>query len=95
MAMAETTQTQTQAQPQTAEQKPRLPKTVPGGYIHAVGRRKESVARVYLKPGEGKIIVNGKPADLGIPATRGWSSARSTASTRPGAPSSTASVKLS
>ncbi len=62
--MAETTQTQTQAQTQTtAEQKPRLPKTVPGGYIHAVGRRKESVARVYLKPGEGKIIVNGKPAE--------------------------------
>lgn len=26
----------------------------------AVGRRKESVARVYLKPGSGKTIVNGK-----------------------------------
>ena len=28
--------------------------------INAVGRRKEAVARVYLKQGEGKITVNGK-----------------------------------
>lgn len=28
---------------------------------HAVGRRKRSVARVYLKPGKGEIIVNGRP----------------------------------
>ena len=28
--------------------------------IAAVGRRKESVARVYLKPGTGKTIINGK-----------------------------------
>ncbi|RMD91641.1 MAG: 30S ribosomal protein S9 [Calditrichaeota bacterium] len=27
----------------------------------AVGRRKESVARVRLVPGEGKVVVNGKP----------------------------------
>lgn len=32
-------------------------------YIHAVGRRKRSVARVYLKQGEGKIIVNSKSYD--------------------------------
>ncbi|HIC95435.1 TPA: 30S ribosomal protein S9 [Candidatus Bipolaricaulota bacterium] len=31
--------------------------------IHAVGRRKESVARVYLKKGKGEIIVNGRPAE--------------------------------
>lgn len=42
--------------------KPRLPKEV-NGAIHAVGRRKESVARVYLKRGEGKIIVNGRAAE--------------------------------
>ena len=42
--------------------KPRLPKEV-NGMIHAVGRRKESVARVYLKKGKGKIITNGKPAE--------------------------------
>ncbi|MFQ5510449.1 MAG: 30S ribosomal protein S9 [Candidatus Krumholzibacteriia bacterium] len=28
--------------------------------VAAVGRRKESVARVYLKPGSGKTVVNGK-----------------------------------
>lgn len=28
--------------------------------INAVGRRKASVARIYLTQGEGKIIVNGK-----------------------------------
>ena len=28
--------------------------------INATGRRKASVARVYLKKGEGKIVVNGK-----------------------------------
>lgn len=27
------------------------------------GRRKTSVARVLIKPGEGKIMVNGKPAE--------------------------------
>jgi small subunit ribosomal protein S9 len=28
--------------------------------IHAIGRRKTAVARVYLRPGAGKISVNGK-----------------------------------
>jgi small subunit ribosomal protein S9 len=28
--------------------------------INAIGRRKASVARVYLTQGEGKITVNGK-----------------------------------
>lgn len=27
---------------------------------HGVGRRKSSVARVWLKPGKGKVVVNGK-----------------------------------
>ncbi|MFQ6090200.1 MAG: 30S ribosomal protein S9 [Candidatus Bipolaricaulia bacterium] len=44
------------------EAKPRLPKKI-DGKIHAVGRRKESVARVYLKKGKGQIIANGKPAE--------------------------------
>ncbi len=44
--------------------KPRLPKILPDGKIHAIGRRKESVARVFLKPnGEGKVIINGQPAE--------------------------------
>lgn len=28
--------------------------------INAIGRRKASVARIYLKQGEGKILVNGR-----------------------------------
>ncbi len=37
--------------------------TMPKGqYYYAVGRRKTSVARVRLYPGEGNVIVNGKPA---------------------------------
>ena len=34
-----------------------------GTGIHAVGRRKSAVARVYLRPGTGQIVVNGKPFD--------------------------------
>jgi small subunit ribosomal protein S9 len=30
---------------------------------HAVGRRKEASARVFLRPGTGAITVNGEPAD--------------------------------
>jgi small subunit ribosomal protein S9 len=30
---------------------------------HGVGRRKTSVARVYLREGEGKIVVNGRELD--------------------------------
>jgi len=29
-------------------------------YYYATGRRKNSIARVYLKPGTGKITVNGR-----------------------------------
>lgn len=35
-------------------------KTGSSSAIHGVGRRKSSVARVWLKPGSGKIEVNGK-----------------------------------
>jgi len=44
------------------EEVQRLPKET-NGQIHAVGRRKESVARVYLTKGQGEIIVNGRPAE--------------------------------
>ncbi|MFQ5795239.1 MAG: 30S ribosomal protein S9 [Candidatus Bipolaricaulia bacterium] len=33
------------------------------GKIHAVGRRKESVARVYLSEGKGEVQINGRPAE--------------------------------
>ena len=34
-----------------------------GKYNYGTGRRKSSVARVFLKTGKGNIIVNDKPAD--------------------------------
>lgn len=36
-------------------------------YINALGRRKTSVARVYVKPGTGAIIVNGKDYNVYFP----------------------------
>jgi small subunit ribosomal protein S9 len=32
-----------------------------------VGRRKEAVARVDIRPGSGKIIINGKPIEVYFP----------------------------
>ena len=34
-----------------------------GDYYYGTGRRKSSVARVFIKAGKGVIIVNGKPID--------------------------------
>jgi len=44
--------------------------TLPGGqYYYGTGRRKSAVARVFLKPGKGAFVVNGKPVDefFGLP----------------------------
>lgn len=35
-----------------------------GEYNYGTGRRKSSVARVFIKKGSGNIVVNGKPVDL-------------------------------
>ncbi len=35
----------------------------PGGYNWGTGRRKTAVARVRIKPGSGKIQVNGRPME--------------------------------
>ena len=34
-----------------------------GNYYYGTGRRKTSVARVFMKSGDGKFIVNDKPID--------------------------------
>ena len=34
-----------------------------GEYNYGTGRRKSSVARVFMKTGSGKFVVNGKPLD--------------------------------
>ena len=39
-------------------------------YFYATGRRKSSVARVRLFPGEGAIVVNGRPYDEVFPQER-------------------------
>ncbi len=35
-----------------------------GDYYYGTGRRKSSVARVFLKPGKVGFVVNGKPVDV-------------------------------
>lgn len=35
-----------------------------GNYYYGTGRRKNAVARVFIKPGKGDIVVNGKPVDI-------------------------------
>jgi small subunit ribosomal protein S9 len=34
-----------------------------GDYYYGTGRRKNAVARVFIKPGKGSIVVNEKPLD--------------------------------
>ena len=34
---------------------------------NAIGRRKTSVARVYLRPGNGRIVINKRPLDVYFP----------------------------
>src|SRR4026208_2361810 len=34
-----------------------------GDYYYGTSRRKSSTARVFLKPGKGQFVVNGKPVD--------------------------------
>lgn len=48
-----------------AANKSKTVKTVKAGapIAHAVGRRKSSVARVWLRRGKGEITVNGRPSD--------------------------------
>lgn len=40
----------------------RLPKHI-GNTIHAIGRRKRATARVYLTEGDGKFLINRRPAE--------------------------------
>jgi small subunit ribosomal protein S9 len=35
-----------------------------GNYYYGTGRRKNSVARVFLKKGSGKIVINDRPLDV-------------------------------
>jgi small subunit ribosomal protein S9 len=44
----------------TGEEQERKPKLDGQGRAYATGRRKDAVARVWLKPGSGKVTVNGR-----------------------------------
>ena len=52
---------QQQPAPTPAEAKPRLD---PHGRAYATGKRKNAVARVWIKPGSGKITVNGRDSPI-------------------------------
>ncbi len=45
------------------ERAPREPKRDAQGRSYATGRRKDAVARVWIKPGRGDISINGKKAN--------------------------------
>ncbi len=47
-----------------AEVKVREPKIDKQGRAYGTGRRKNAIARVWLKPGRGKVIVNGREQDI-------------------------------
>src|SRR6201998_579400 len=34
------------------------------GRAYATGRRKDAIARVWLKPGSGKIVINGREQEI-------------------------------
>jgi small subunit ribosomal protein S9 len=48
------------AAPVVAEAAPRAPVRDALGRAYATGKRKDAVARVWIKPGSGKVTVNGK-----------------------------------
>ena len=48
------------AAPAVAEAVAREPKRDALGRSYATGKRKDAVARVWVKPGSGKVVVNGK-----------------------------------
>lgn len=45
------------------EEAPREPVRDELGRAYATGKRKDAVARVWIKPGSGKVVVNGKEMD--------------------------------
>jgi small subunit ribosomal protein S9 len=50
----------TEAAPVAEAAAPRVPVRDAQGRSYATGKRKNAVARVWIKPGSGKVVVNGK-----------------------------------
>ncbi len=57
-------QPQTPLAPQTQPAEPVKPKLDPQGRAYATGKRKNAVARVWIKPGTGQISVNGRDSPV-------------------------------
>ena len=53
----------TAATPDTATEAAK-PKIDPQGRAYATGKRKNAIARVWIKPGNGKILVNGRESPV-------------------------------
>jgi small subunit ribosomal protein S9 len=53
-----------QAPPQSQPSEPQKPKLDAQGRAYATGKRKNAVARVWIKPGTGKITVNGRDSPI-------------------------------
>ena len=53
-----------QAVPTEPEIAPPTPKIDAQGRAYATGRRKDAVARVWVKPGSGRVTINGR--DLAV-----------------------------
>jgi small subunit ribosomal protein S9 len=51
------------APPEAEPDAPREPVRDALGRSYATGKRKDAVARVWIKPGSGKVTVNGKEMD--------------------------------
>ena len=52
------------AQPAATEAPTHVQKLDPQGRAYATGKRKDAVARVWIKPGSGKIVINGRTAEV-------------------------------
>lgn len=55
---------QTKAQAAAESNLPRQPKKDAQGRSYATGRRKDATARVWIKPGTGKVVVNGRTQEV-------------------------------
>ncbi len=51
------------AESETEVAAPRTPQRDALGRAYATGKRKNAIARVWIKPGSGKVTVNGKPME--------------------------------
>ena len=51
------------AEAAAVEAAPAEPKIDEHGRAYATGRRKDAVARVWIKPGSGKVVINGREGD--------------------------------